>query len=266
MYICIPLGGIAIALGVYGDSHGWWDNRSFLTNLASSFASLLFGVPLALIVLTHLGAVQAEAATRKLAIRQARQALQNFLDTFDRGFAGVSQRYSVFELRDLRRSNRDLQNALRFASDATTEDERRITDAAVVLELQKWERLFTEKLSVQFERRKTWYGEVSQAWRRLDQEVRPRLEEVGVSWMRPDAHAALRQAVADLEGIDVMTRGAFAKHFSTLSRERGQAAPPDYLRAKMLSNLIQETEATHDAFVAWAKIHRWIRYTETIAS
>ncbi|GAA4090678.1 hypothetical protein GCM10022233_87500 [Streptomyces shaanxiensis] len=56
-YVCLPLG--ALGLGIYGDSHHWWDNRGFLTNLISSLSSLLFGVPTALFVLGSLGEAQA---------------------------------------------------------------------------------------------------------------------------------------------------------------------------------------------------------------
>ncbi|SEE69370.1 hypothetical protein SAMN05428938_8132 [Streptomyces sp. KS_5] len=60
-YICLPLGALTLGLGVYGDGHGWWDHRGFLTNLMPSFTSLLFGVPTALFVLGGLGDAQNQA-------------------------------------------------------------------------------------------------------------------------------------------------------------------------------------------------------------
>lgn len=59
--VCLPLGTLAVALGIYGDSHRWWNDRAFLTNLTSGLTSLLFGVPTALFVLSSLGAAQAQA-------------------------------------------------------------------------------------------------------------------------------------------------------------------------------------------------------------
>ncbi len=50
-YVSVPLGTCMAVLGLIGDSHGWWENRSFLTNLLSSTTSVLFGIPTALIVL-----------------------------------------------------------------------------------------------------------------------------------------------------------------------------------------------------------------------
>ncbi len=67
------LGSLIIALGVVGDSHGWWDNRAFLTNLVSSFTGLMFAIPFALVVLGRLGNEHArlaqQSAVRSLATR-----------------------------------------------------------------------------------------------------------------------------------------------------------------------------------------------------
>jgi hypothetical protein len=63
---CHPGFGVAFGLGLWGDAHHWWDDRSFLTNLLSSFTGLLVGVPFALVVLSHLGAMQLMRPTGEL--------------------------------------------------------------------------------------------------------------------------------------------------------------------------------------------------------
>lgn len=59
------LGAIFATLGWLGDSSGFWENRSFLTNVFSSLTSACFGIPLALIILARVGAAQAEAFARR---------------------------------------------------------------------------------------------------------------------------------------------------------------------------------------------------------
>ncbi|TQK49797.1 hypothetical protein FBY35_0065 [Streptomyces sp. SLBN-118] len=78
---CLPLGFFLIGVGWYGDQHCWWNNRAFLTNLLSSFTSLMFGVPLALVVLSRITSGQAEALARAAALEQAREAAVQFRST-----------------------------------------------------------------------------------------------------------------------------------------------------------------------------------------
>ncbi|MGA5452365.1 hypothetical protein ACPCVO_37595 [Streptomyces umbrinus] len=61
----LPSGVILFVMGLIGDQKGFWEGRSFLTNLASSLTALMFGVPLALHFLGRLSAAQEMAtATR----------------------------------------------------------------------------------------------------------------------------------------------------------------------------------------------------------
>lgn len=75
------LGCALVGLGVAGDSRGWWESRSFLTNLASSFTGLMFAVPFALVVLSRIGEAHAELADRRAAARQAERDLRRFNET-----------------------------------------------------------------------------------------------------------------------------------------------------------------------------------------
>ncbi|MFE7935612.1 hypothetical protein ACFU6S_44220 [Streptomyces sp. NPDC057456] len=63
--VLLPTGVILFVLGLIGDQKGFWEDRSFLTNLVSSLTALMFGVPLALHFLGRLGAAQETAAATR---------------------------------------------------------------------------------------------------------------------------------------------------------------------------------------------------------
>lgn len=50
--VMFVLGGAAVAAGIMIEARGTWDTMPFTTNVASSFASALFGIPLALILIS----------------------------------------------------------------------------------------------------------------------------------------------------------------------------------------------------------------------
>jgi hypothetical protein len=58
------VGLVLVALGTVGDIRGWWPHAPFLTNLASSVTGACFGIPVALVVLQRLAAVQSEVNDR----------------------------------------------------------------------------------------------------------------------------------------------------------------------------------------------------------
>ena len=62
------LGVGLVVLGWIGDSHHWWTDRPFLTNLVSSVTTALFGIPFALVILgriAHARASREEAGAAK---------------------------------------------------------------------------------------------------------------------------------------------------------------------------------------------------------
>jgi hypothetical protein len=71
------------ALGVFGDLHHWWTDLQFVTNLVSSLAGALFGLPVALIVLKWLNAVEAEQRRRQDVVHLARIAVDDVVDNVD---------------------------------------------------------------------------------------------------------------------------------------------------------------------------------------
>jgi hypothetical protein len=64
-------GAVLLAIGIWGDNVGFWDNKPFLTNTFSSLTGAAFGIPLALVVLQRVAASQADAAEARAAQRMA---------------------------------------------------------------------------------------------------------------------------------------------------------------------------------------------------
>jgi hypothetical protein len=85
--ITFPLAGIALLLaGTVGDNNHFWDGRPFLTNVFSSAATALFGVPLALLFFSKLANESLLENRREFSFRQAQAAMQRvtiFLEEFD---------------------------------------------------------------------------------------------------------------------------------------------------------------------------------------
>jgi hypothetical protein len=65
------VGSIFLALGVWGDSDGFWVDKPFLTNVFSALTGAAFGIPLALVVLQRIAASEADAAEARGARRIA---------------------------------------------------------------------------------------------------------------------------------------------------------------------------------------------------
>ncbi|MFI9296764.1 hypothetical protein [Streptomyces gardneri] len=165
-----------MALGVYGDAHGWWDDRSFLTNLASSFASLLFGVPLALLVLSHLSAMQAETSERRAVTRRVQSATADFASAFQDTLPSTTLAETRGILASLvpvaERAVRNFpggRGGLQQDPDAVRacEEDCRVLIAGVSDVFPPAE----------------WNAQLSRLWEVLDEEVRPSAVAAGISWM-----------------------------------------------------------------------------------
>jgi hypothetical protein len=74
------LGVLTTAAGVLGDAQGWWTDRPFLTNLVSSLAGALFGIPIALIVIQRITALETYRRERQDVVRFARVTIDDLLD------------------------------------------------------------------------------------------------------------------------------------------------------------------------------------------
>ncbi|MEV5099988.1 hypothetical protein ACFC5H_31690 [Streptomyces rochei] len=190
VYLCFPLGCAAVGLGIYGDAHQWWENRSFLTNLASSFASLLFGVPTALVVLSHLSEMQAEAIERRSVQNRLRFATQAY-----RALAFKHVRPGVLPTFDSKVSellviNEELIQAL---------ERGRLSAAAQV---ERRTMAFRESFTGDGRDQAVWMDSLGLLWEQLDREIRPLVEGAGMAWMSLERHRVMRARHENLARID----------------------------------------------------------------
>ncbi|MGW3754606.1 hypothetical protein ACWD7C_38310 [Streptomyces sp. NPDC005134] len=191
-YICLPMGLLLLGAGIYGDGQGWWDDRGFLTNVVSSFTSLLFGVPLALLAIAHLSTAQAEAVERRAAQRRATAALEEFVRALMGGFNADTPAAVAACLARLRGANGRFTDEVRHGSQMLTQSAFTERDRCVdeVLRFRG------------AERRWAWGTEIAQRWQQLDREIRPRVQDAGLRWIRLDASAEIGEAVATMSRLD----------------------------------------------------------------
>ncbi len=230
VWVSLPLGVAFVAVGVYGDGHGLWDNRSFLTNLASSFASLFFGVPLALVFLSHLTAMQENAVESRAAHALARRHVDDLLraleTTFpDRELADVRRDVTalVYELRDLT----NLLRRLRTEAIDPDEISARYSSARAAYRAiapQNWGRLTRQ---------------VSRSWSLLDGEARPAAQAADLYWMAPEVTLRVGAAVERVHAADVLI---FLRSSST-ARFRAHAQNPERLAATVSTLRVDVTKA-----------------------
>jgi hypothetical protein len=65
------IGLILLALGIYGDNTGFWNDKPYLTNTISELTTAAFGVPVALVVLQRMADLESDAAAARAARRMA---------------------------------------------------------------------------------------------------------------------------------------------------------------------------------------------------
>jgi hypothetical protein len=250
---------------LWGDAHHWWDDRPFLTNLLSSFTGLLVGVPFALVVLSHLGAMQADAANRRAAIRRGREAARQFRSTVVRGFAKPLVEPAAQDLIRLRTANLQLKQRLPHDQQivdvfSNADEIRRLFDVR--------KRAIDEAFRLASEAREGWLSEVAQAWDRLDREVRPRLEEVGAHWMRSDAYTELRKAGRQLDNLSAVPMRGLARQMRIFDQASWNRGPTPSLSEAMeaVAALRADTDTTHEAVVALLEIVRNISHVEQVGT
>jgi hypothetical protein len=266
VYVAVPAWLAALLLGLYGDAHHWWENRAFLTNLLSSFTGLLLGVPFALVVLSHLGSMQADAANRRAAIRRGLEAARLFRATSLKGFAHSNPQQAMVDLIRLRTENAKLRQQLNTGL-PPTDPQRRAYVRAVAQFFDARETAIQQAFSLSGEARQAWLDQVAQDWERLDRDVRPRLEEVGGQWMRPDAYTDLRKSgkqLANLSAVPMRKLRRTRQVFDPL--EPGIPSPPTSQFEKSIATLRRDADATHEVVVALLEIMRNLSDVERIAT
>ncbi|GGT26974.1 hypothetical protein GCM10010222_80960 [Streptomyces tanashiensis] len=258
MYTCIPLGTVAIGLGIYGDAHGWWDDRSFLTNLASSFASLLFGVPLALVVLTHLSAMQAEVGERRVAQRRITEAERSFVRAFQQPFPTTDVAATKSHLETLQPQISNVQDIL-----------RQIVNAAMVGVLPNSAEPFESAVqeAVRTYRKvwhasPTWAEHVVRQWSVLDEEARPLAEATGLHWLDASTVLHINKSMAELSTLRLPT----PSRLELIASEVIDGIRASHALGNEVHTLGRMLEVVHDWARASRQVASLIRNTPSLAA
>ncbi|GGV73241.1 hypothetical protein GCM10010277_86900 [Streptomyces longisporoflavus] len=199
--VLLVIGAALAGTGLWLDRTGWWEDHGFLGNLVSSFTSLCFGVPTALLVLSHLGNAQADARQTHRAEDQARRGVHEFQAALTRIFDVTDIADLVTRAQSMRRSVRRLRQLDDTDASAVTHFFRSFND---LLELGPTPSpAYTEPASFrdlacdrwQWKRIETWHVRVETQWRVLSEETRPKVHEFRLPWLAPSP-AALGQLAA----------------------------------------------------------------------
>jgi hypothetical protein len=164
--LCLVLwcaGAVSLAAGAWGDTHGWWDRLGFLSNVASSATSGLFGVPLALVVLQHITVQQADNRERR-EVRHLAARLAAELATDARRLSRVAG------MPALQAAFRDARMALTSGAQPPDADVLRRA-------YELWGEVVSPPVNSQ-----VLLSRMAANWRSLRDEVRPRLVRVGGAW------------------------------------------------------------------------------------
>ena len=202
--VLIPLGITTGTIGLYGDSHGWWEERSFLANSLSSSTGFLFGAPFALAVLSHLGRAQTEAIERRAARRQSSRALAEFRELVLEAFTESTRSDPKSALDQLHPQAIEVQRqaiALRDAyqpAGGTWRIEGLDRFSVALTDFhESCKQLF--ELGASMENGATWAGKTSAQWNILDSEIRPQVSASGLSWMTPETSFKIAQSIRAVE-------------------------------------------------------------------
>ncbi|WP_326650481.1 hypothetical protein [Streptomyces sp. NBC_01750] len=254
----VPLGLSMAALGIIGDANGWWDNRAFLTNLLSSLTGLLIGVPFALAVLSHLADAQAEAGARRECRRRVTAAVDRFLNTFMEGFVSDDTIEVEEALPDLRMAHEQLRRFLQ--QDVPDDPAVRTADARILREhLDALDAMRRRTYACDAARKHQWVTQLIQCWARLDNDIRPQAEDLGLRWLSPRVHAELANAMKRLSELD-------SRAFDLADRLAGRlfeaAEPPGVERWRAATSTI--TSRTHQEIKLAVALRRVVSHIDAV--
>jgi len=230
------VGAVFAVSGVIADVLGWWGSLAFLTNLFSGITGAMFGIPFALIILRRLASWQAEelqkrnverlktAAARELStsVSALLQPDRNpsvpteicgALDAADGAvkgaIAGARQILSAHFATGPRNSPPDIESSeveelLRLIGEARTTLSHSLATLCKVLPSG------TDVSET--------IADMSAKWRFLDEYVRPRVYELGGTWLDQPTfaylQAALYKGAFDLSGLSYL-RDVHIRQFET---------------------------------------------------
>ncbi|MET7297242.1 hypothetical protein ABZS79_35030 [Streptomyces griseoloalbus] len=187
----ILLGVALVGVGLRLDYTNWWDGHGFLVNLVSSLTSLCFGVPTALLVLSHLGNAQTDARHTRRAREFASQEIHEFQQVLVTAFR-------VNDITELSDRVRSLQLELRELGRQPNPERAEATNlflsgfyalarnaggppAGGTSLPHAWAGVGS--IGRQWGRVRTWQVQVQSQWRLLSEEVRPRVIDCGLPWV-----------------------------------------------------------------------------------
>ncbi|MEJ8640009.1 hypothetical protein [Streptomyces sp. MS2.AVA.5] len=237
---CLVAGSAGLVVGILGDFNGFWDDKAFSTNLVSSVIGLLFGVPLALLVLSYLTEAQAEDRELKQCRRYAEKTVETFLDNLMQGFKGTDPSAIASALDQWKIENTQAPQLLR--GDAPVDfDVRRQRAGEVYACLEARNSAQHAALSKNTTDSLDWLAQIVQNWDRLDSDIRPRVELLGIRWLPAKVYADLAAGVRLLRDLD-------RKHYTLLEiRAAFMFKPPSNPEqeewTKFGSLLLKEAEA-----------------------
>ncbi|SMD25981.1 hypothetical protein SAMN05661093_09559 [Kibdelosporangium aridum] len=188
------VGVVLLGLGWWGDQAGFWSSKPFITNVFSSLTAVLFGVPLALIVLQRLGLTQAEAVEARAAQRLATTVVEDL--------ASAAPRLHPGPLSDLRDAEAELLKVERAAQEAirqwdSTQDEESLRALRELVSGGTLDKALADFRSAIKPGRQAVpvVAEVSAHWSFLNTTVRSRLLETGGTWLAPPLAAQIDEMV-----------------------------------------------------------------------
>jgi hypothetical protein len=193
------LGVLALIAGVWGDTTGWWTDRNFLANLASSITGALFGIPFALVVIGYITARQGDERERREATRQASQLAHELANDARHLIRDTPAGVGALGLA-LRQAREALE---RFARGQ--EAEAQTVRRAYTL----WHEVISPRAATQLS-----FDRMLYTWRALKDDARPRLARVDVAWLDRELVDLLDHILAsvpadgaDLYWMDELTAG-----------------------------------------------------------
>jgi hypothetical protein len=212
--LSVLTGGLLTYLGVGKLSYPWWDNESFLVNMASALVGALFGIPFAIIILYRVAASQASRSEWKLTRRLVVQTVDDLLEIVGPILVGddsgdvISKSLSMLD-EALRSTNSLLEHLApvypdtgEFPPDGLDYDFREAAKTAsdALFRAQGWvDELATmacgsPRVSKLLENR----------WQFFDTYVRARISEAGRAWVSNDVYLDIDIVVrygADLSAV-----------------------------------------------------------------
>ncbi|MFC8645890.1 hypothetical protein ACFUC2_34780 [[Kitasatospora] papulosa] len=206
--VLLIIGVLLAGAGLWLDHTNWWEGHSFFVNLISSLTSLCFGVPTALLVLTHLGNAQADARRTRRAKDFAHAEIREFQTALTRAFNVTSTAALVSEVSSLSRGLhrlRQLRDTDGSAAAAFLRDFNALLNlgrgpSPAYRQPTSWAALSADRW--QWRRVETWHVRVETQWRVLSNEVRPMAIDCGLPWLQRSPAAAAEQTMRRLLSED----------------------------------------------------------------